>query len=54
MNIVKKVSEAVLVVGMAFLILWVFASVVDVNMHNSPLAEDRGQIAEWNILEVLQ
>ena len=47
-----KVFDNVITIMCIALVMWIVASRVNINQHNSPMQEDYGNYAKWNIFEV--
>ena len=47
-----KILDNVIITMCIALVMWIVASWVNINQHNSPMQEDYGNYAKWNIFEV--
>ena len=50
-KIFKILENVMTIVSIAF-VVWIVASWVNINQHNSPMQEDYRNYAKWNIFEV--
>ena len=48
----KKVISNILTIVSVAMIVWLLLSVVDVNIHNNPVAENYQQFAQWNFFNL--
>ena len=48
-----KILDNVITTMCIALVMWIVASWVNINQHNSPMQEDYKNYAKWNIFEVL-
>ena len=46
---ISRVILAMVFIVFAFIALWFFASVIDINLHNDPFTENFGEYAYWNL-----
>ena len=47
-----KILDNVITTMCIALVMWIVASWVNINQHNSPMQEDYENYAKWNIFEV--
>ena len=47
-----KILDNVITTMCIALVMWIVASWVNINQHNSPMQEDYRNYAKWNIFEV--
>lgn len=47
----KIINKLITICGIAF-VIWLCASIVDINKHNSPFEEGYGDFASWNIVRL--
>lgn len=46
---IKKIVNIIFLTFLSGLIIWLFASIVDVNLHNNPNTENYKNYSDWNL-----
>ena len=49
-----KILDNVITTMCIALVMWIVASWVNINQHNSPMQEDYKNYAKWNMFEVFE
>lgn len=48
-----KAWEILVNIIIVLIVLWVFLSIVDINLHNDPFSDNYKSYQSWNIFEIL-